>query len=132
MENRKNRLEEIRLVILYCITIACTIALVCGIFYYYSNKDNDETIYNINISYVTDPGKVTFTWDEVEGATAYEIYVRSSTSDYKKLGQVMENYVNIGGLKAGEEYIFRIRVYTQDSETSQVYGGYTQEFPVIA
>ncbi len=129
MANKRKWMNEILCAIRYVFTIIATIVLVFGVTYYAItiNTDVQETTYELNFSYATDPGKITVFWDEIPNASHYEVYLKQADEvRYEKLGTVETTYVDIGGIRTGE-YMIRVKV----KETALIEEGYSQEFPIL-
>ncbi|MGN1423654.1 MAG: fibronectin type III domain-containing protein, partial [Oscillospiraceae bacterium] len=62
-----------------------------------------------NLKATVGDGKVTLTWDKVDGATAYTIKGGSDSTVYAK--SITANTYTISGLKNGTTYIFRVFAY---------------------
>ena len=68
---------------------------------------------------------VTVSWNEVAGATGYEVYrCETSNGTYVKLGTLTGTSRKCPGLTSGKTYYFKVRAYTTVNGT-KVYGNYS-------
>ncbi|MGN1421844.1 MAG: leucine-rich repeat protein [Oscillospiraceae bacterium] len=72
-------------------------------------KATPYTIVPQNVKATVGDGKVTLTWDEVPGATAYTVKGGSDSTIYAK--SIKTNTATVTGLTNGKEYIFRVFAY---------------------
>lgn len=60
---------------------------------------------------------ITLSWDAVEGADAYKVYMFNSVSgEYEKYKNVTKNSCKITGLSKGTKYYFKVSVLTKNGE----------------
>ncbi len=65
-------------------------------------------------------------WDEISGATGYEVHVKIPGRGYVYAGDVSKNRVTIIGLTEDEEYSAKVRGYVKENGR-KTYGGYSDE-----
>ena len=66
---------------------------------------------------------VTLTWNEVEGAALYKVYMyNSETGKFTKYKDVKNPKCRVSGLEANTKYRFKVVVYTEGSDGKQVKG----------
>ncbi|MDE6762073.1 MAG: fibronectin type III domain-containing protein [Oscillospiraceae bacterium] len=66
---------------------------------------------------------VTLTWNEVEGAALYKVYMyNNETGKFTKYKDVKNPKCRVSGLEANTKYRFKVVVYTEDSDGKQVKG----------
>ena len=68
--------------------------------------------------------KATLKWNNVKGATGYQIYMKGpNDSDYKKIKVTSGTSYTVKSLKKGKTYKFRVRAYSKVGG-KYIYGGY--------
>jgi len=67
--------------------------------------------------------KVTLKWNEVRGATGYQVYMKAPDTGYKKIKVTTGTSYTVKSLKKGETYKFRVRAYSK-VDGKYIYGGY--------
>ena len=67
--------------------------------------------------------KVTLKWDEVRGATGYQVYMKAPEESYKKIKVTTDNKYTVKNLKKGKTYSFRVRAYSK-VDGKYIYGDY--------
>lgn len=83
------------------------------------------TVSNLNIKR-TDKTDLTLTWDSVNYADGYEIYMKTGKGDFKQYKTVKTNAINISKLKENTQYIFKIRAYKKNGKKKS-YGSFSQK-----
>lgn len=81
-----------------------------------SNSNNNNNNNNVSLGQVTNltvtnvtGSQATLTWNRVNNATSYEIYVKVGNGSYQSLGAVQSNSVRINKLQAGTIYVVKVR-----------------------
>ena len=64
------------------------------------------------ITSTQDTKTIKLSWDKVEGATGYRVYLKVSGS-WKKLGDVAKTTATLKNLKAGTKYTYAVRAYVK-------------------
>lgn len=103
----------------------------------YTKSDDGETIWaesSGKITTATKPAtlkvkvtagskKVYLSWNEVRGATGYQIYMKAPGESYKKIKVTTDNKYTVKNLKKGKTYSFRVRAYSK-VDGRYIYGDY--------
>lgn len=79
--------------------------------------------------YQQSSGSSVLVWNEVSGASGYEVYRKIGNGSFSKLKDVTEATVTNVGLTAGIHYTYRIRAYKADG-TVTGYSGYSNEMGI--
>lgn len=58
-------------------------------------------------------------WTEVEGAEGYDVYCKTSDSDFDKIESVLDTSYTHEGLEEGETYTYKVRAYTDEDVFSE-------------
>ena len=67
--------------------------------------------------------KVTLKWNEVRGATGYQVYMKAPGGSFKKIKVTTAESYTVKSLKKGATYSFRVRAYSK-VDGKYIYGGY--------
>lgn len=71
---------------------------------------------------------ITISWEKVEKAYAYRIYLQNSDGDFKSIKSLKGLSYTVENLKANKEYFFKIRAYTKNKEGKKSFGKYSEVF----
>ncbi len=85
----------------------------------YSSKASATTLLSSpKVTLKTSATKIKATWDKVNGADGYEVYMKKDGGSYKKVATVKGTEYKASSLKSGTKYSFKIRSYMkEDGET---------------
>lgn len=77
--------------------------------YYYTCGTYLSKVQNIRQTAATEKA-LRFTWDPVEGATSYRVYLyNTQTKAFVLLGETKTNVATLGNLSSGTQYIYRVQ-----------------------
>ena len=103
----------------------------------YTKTDSDETIWakeytvfttatkpkNLTVKATAGSKKVSLSWNEVKGATGYQVYIQAPGEDFERIKDTKNTNHTVKKLKRGVTYKFRVRAYiTVDGKI--INGGY--------
>lgn len=95
---------------------------------YSGSHDLTITILPAKVSSVTvtqSASAIKLSWNEVPGALGYRVYqYNPTTKNYKKLGTVKKLNATMNNLKAGTQYSYLVRPYTQASDGTVLWANY--------
>lgn len=92
-----------------------------GINYKYGTSEDPSVPSGFKTSKTS--SSVTLTWNKVEGAALYKVYMyNNGTGKFTKYKDVKNPKCRISGLEANTKYRFKVVVYTEDSDGKQVKG----------
>lgn len=81
-----------------------------------NNPAQEETkptqVKNLTLNSI-DKNTVNISWDKVNGAKGYEIWLAQGNENYKKIGTVYNNYTPIKGLQYNTSYKVKVRAFAQ-------------------
>ena len=103
----------------------------------YTKTSDGETIWaenSVKITTATKPAtlkvkvtagskKATLSWNEVRGATGYQVYMKAPGESYKKIKVTTDSKYTVKSLKKGKTYKFRVRAYSK-VDGKYIYGDY--------
>lgn len=98
--------------------ISITAIAPCGIVYADTSKTaSAENDIPTNFKAKKTATSITLSWDAVEGADAYKVYMFNSVSgEYEKYKNVTKNSCKITGLSKGTKYYFKVSVLTKKGD----------------
>lgn len=100
-----------------------------GIDYKYGTSEDPSVPSGFKTSKTS--SSVTLTWNEVEGAALYKVYMyNDETGKFTKYKDVKNPKCRISGLEANTKYRFKVAVYTEDADGKQVKGAVSKTVSV--
>ena len=98
-----------------------------------TSSDTDTalgTVTNLKVGTVTET-TAKLTWNKVTNATGYEVYIRTATGSYEKIGNTTNTNVTILGLTEGTTYYVKIRAFRIVNGTTTYAKNYSSEVKVV-
>lgn len=100
-----------------------------GIDYKYGTSEDPSVPSGFKTSKTS--SSVTLTWNEVEGAALYKVYMyNDETGKFTKYKDVKNPKCRVSGLEANTNYRFKVAVYTEDADGKQVKGSVSKTVSV--
>ena len=76
-----------------------------------------------------DDDEITLKWNEVKGASGYEIYRYSATYDkWIEVERTSNTYDEVGNLLSASVYTFKVRAFAQDASGKYIYSDFSAPF----
>ena len=76
-----------------------------------------------------DDDEITLKWNEVKGASGYEIYRYSATYDkWIEVERTSNTYDEVDNLLSASVYTFKVRAFTQDASGKYIYSDFSAPF----